>query len=147
MSGLARLLARHVEPGVYHWSSAQSEPNVRHAVEHAGWRCVVLDTWAVEDKGGVLPACQQAFGLPESLGHGFDALGDALTDVRPVGDETGVLVLWLGWSPFARTDRVAFDVAVDVFAARVDGDRDGGFAVLLQGPGPTDLEVPELDPH
>ena len=30
---------------------------------------------------------------------------------------------------------------------RVDFERGGPFAVLLQGPGPTDTDLPELDPH
>jgi RNAse (barnase) inhibitor barstar len=147
MSGLARLLAHHVPPGVYRWTSTQTAADVRHTVEHAHWRCFVIDTWAVEDKAGFLDACAESFDFPEWFGRNFDALADCLTDVRPGGDENGVLVVWQGWAPLARADRTAFDVAVDVFGSRVDFERGGAFAVILQGVGPDDVEVPELDPH
>jgi hypothetical protein len=38
-------------------------------------------------------------------------------------------------------------VALSVFSDRVDFERGGPFAVLLRGPGPTDTDLPELDPH
>lgn len=146
MSGLARLLAGHTEPGVYHWSSATDVPTVQHAVEHAGWRFFALDTWKVEDKAGFLDTCERAFGFPDWVGHNFDALADALSDVR-APDGAGVVVLWDGWAPLARADRRVFDVALSVFGDRVDFERGGAFAVLLQGPGPSDADVTELDPH
>jgi len=146
MSGLARLLAGHSAPGVYHWTSAADDDTVQHAVERAQWRFVLLDTWKVEDKSGFLDTCEQAFGFPDWVGHNFDALADALSDVRDPDGE-GVLVLWDGWAPLARADRRVFDVAVSVFNDRVDFERGGRFAVLLHGPGPADTDVPELDPH
>ena len=146
MSGLARLLAGHTPPGVYHWKSAADQRDVAHAVEHAGWRFIALDTWGVEDKAGCLEACRECFDFPDWVGRNFDALADALSDVR--GDEgAGVLTLWEGWSPLARAERRVFDVALSVFAGRVDFERGGPFAVLLRGPGPDDVELPELDPH
>lgn len=146
MSGLARLLAGHTEPGVYHWTSATGAPTIQHAAEHAGWRFVALDTWKVEDKSGFLDTCEQVFGFPDWVGHNFDALSDALSDVRGP-DGAGVIVLWDGWAPLARASRRVFDVALSVFADRVDFQRGGPFAVLLHGPGPTDTDLPELDPH
>lgn len=143
MSGLARLLAGHTPPGVYHWTSAQGPAGVQHAVEHAGWRFIGLDTWKVADKAGFLEACQQSFGFPERLGRNFDTLADALSDVR-VPDLSGVVVLWDGWAPLARADANVFKVALDVFASRVDFERGGPFAVLLHGVGP-ETNVPELD--
>ena len=88
----------------------------------------------------------------EGADHSFHVLkssgrtdADALNEIQP-GEAAGVVVLWDGWAPFARADRHAFDVAVDVFDARVDPERVGTFAVLLKGPGPqTDLV--ELDLH
>ena len=56
MSGLARLLAGHTPPGVYHWTSAADVATVQHAAERAGWRFVLLDTWKVEDKSGARSA-------------------------------------------------------------------------------------------
>jgi hypothetical protein len=136
MSGLAKLLAGRVDPGVYHWTSAADVGDVRHAVDHAHWHLVLLDTWGSDDKAGFMAACHDAFALPDWFGRNFDALADALADVRAPDDEVGVIVLWDGWGPLARAERRAFDVAVDVFSARVDDERAGPFAVLLRGPGP-----------
>lgn len=145
MSGLARLLARHTPPGVYHWASPADAGAVEHAVAAAGWRFLCLDTWKVESKDDFLHACRAALGVESLEEHSFDGLADALNDVQ-AGDTSGVLVLWDGWAPFARADRHAFDVAVDVFDARVDSERLGTFAVVVQGPGPQS-DLPELDPH
>jgi hypothetical protein len=150
MSGLAKVLAGRTPPGVYHWTSAAAGEDVRHAVELAQWSFVLLDTWTVEDKAQFLRVCHESFGLPDRFGLNFDALADALGDVRGdrgVQDSEGVLVLWDGWGPFARADRHAFDIAVDVFASRVDLERAGPFVVLLRGPGPDDTDVVELDPR
>jgi hypothetical protein len=145
MSGLARLLAGHTDPGVYHWASAADAEVVQHAVERAGWRYLWLDTWQVEDKAGFLTACTAAFGIDNLVDHSFDGLADALNEIEP-GESAGVVVFWDGWAPFARADPHAFDVAVDVFDARVDTERRGAFAVLLKGSGP-ETDLPELDPH
>jgi hypothetical protein len=164
MSGLARLLAGRAAPGVYHWTSAASVDDIRHAVERAHWQFVLLDTWTVEEKAGFMAACQSAFDLPASFAGNFDALADALSDLRPAssvsgdepqptqgraedGDCEGLLVVWDGWGPLARAERRVFDVAVDVFSARVDDERAAPFTVLLRGPGPADTELVELDPH
>lgn len=146
MSGLARLLAGHTQAGVYHWTTAETASVVEHAVQFAGWRFIALDTWKVEDKDGFLDSCKAAFDFPDWVGHNFDGLGDALSDIRG-SDGAGVVVLWDGWSPLARADRRVFDVALSVFADRVDFERGGPFAVLLKGTGPTDTDLPELDPH
>lgn len=145
MSGLARLLAGHTGPGVYHWSTAADPDVVRHAAELADWRYLGLDTWQVEDKAAFLHACTAAFRIEDLEEHSFDGLGDALNDLRP-GEAAGILVLWDGWGPLARADRHAFDVALDVFDARVDTERAGRFAVLLKGSGPA-TDLPELDPR
>lgn len=145
MSGLARLVAGHTSPGVYHWTSASEPDQVAHAVERAGWRFIGLDTWQVEGKDEFLHACAGAFGLAALEEHSFDGLGDALNDVS-AGESAGIVVLWTGWAPFARADRHAFDVALDVLDARVDAERVGPFAVLLCGPGP-ETDLLELDPH
>ena len=142
MSGLARLLAGHADPGIYHWTSPTDAGAVSHTVAAAGWCFVGLDTWKVQDKDEFLHACRSAFDVAAFEEHSFDGLADALGDVQP-GDTAGVLVLWDGWAPFARADRHAFDVAVDVLAARVETERLGTFAVVLHGPGP-ETDVPEL---
>ncbi len=146
MSGLAGLLAGHREPGVYHWNSAVSVDDVRHTVESAGWRFVGLDTWAVSDKAEFLGACKRSFEFPEWVGSNFDALADALTDVRAEG-EAGVVVLWRGWSRLACEHPRTFAVALNVFAGRVEFRPGGPFAVLLQSREQSDLGLPELDAH
>jgi barstar (barnase inhibitor) len=143
VSGLARLLAGTTTPGVYRWSPAYDASMIQHTVERAGWRYIGLDTWRVEDKAEFLQACKDAFEIGDLAEHDFDGLCDALNDIQP-GDAEGVVVLWDGWAPFARADPLAFEVAVDVFDARVDAERAGTFAVLLKGPGPQ-TDVPELD--
>ena len=143
MSGLAGLLAGRRAPGVYRWHSHARVGDIRHAVEHAGWRFVHLDTVAVEDKAGLLSAAQQAYGFPGWVGRNFDAFADALTDVR---HERGTVTLWEGWSPYARAHPRQFAVAVDALAERSRRDRGGAFAVLLRGDGP-DVGIPDLDPH
>jgi RNAse (barnase) inhibitor barstar len=147
MSGLARLLAGRVDPGVYHWTSAAGIADIRHAVDHANWRFILLDTWGSDDKAGFMQAAHEAFELPEWFGRNFDALGDALSDVEPGEEQHGIVVVWDGWGPLARAQRRVFDVAVDVFSARVEYERAGPFAVLLRGPGPDDTALVELDPH
>ncbi len=143
MSGLAGVLAGRRPPGVYRWSSHARTADIEHAVEHAGWRFVRLDTVRVEDKSGFLAEAQAAFGFPDWFGRNLDALADALTDVR---HEHGTLTLWEGWSPFARTHPQQFAAVLDVLAQRCGRGRGGAFVVLLRGDGPH-IGVRDLDPH
>ncbi len=149
MSGLAELLAGQRQPGVYSWSSTASTDVVRQAVDSAGWRFIDLDTWAVSDKAEFLAACKRSFGFPDWVGSNFDALADALTDVRTdeKAGERGVVVLWQGWSRLAREHPRTFAVALNVFAGRVEFRPGGPFAVLLQSREQSDLGLPDLDAH
>lgn len=142
MSGLAALLAGHNPPDLYQWHSAAHVPDVEHAVEHAGWSFVHLDGWTIEDKHTFLKAAAAALGVADDLGESFDALADCLADVDP-GDRNGVVLLWDGWSPLARHDEQAFQVALSVLGGRANADRGCPFAVLLRGDGPP-LDLPEL---
>lgn len=144
MSGLAPLLARHRRPGVYHWTSAASSADVRQTVELAGWRFVGLDTWQVSSKAELLETCKRSFEFPDWVGSNFDALADALTDVRAPGG-SGVVVLWQGWSPLAREHPRVFATTLGVFTSRVEFSVGGDFAVLLQSRNAADLDLPELD--
>lgn len=141
MSGLAALLAGHNAPDLYQWHSAAHVPDVEHAVEHAGWKFTYLDGWTIEDKQSFLKACGAAFDA-EDLGENFDALSDCLGDVTADGRE-GVILLWDGWSPFARHDEQAFGVALSVLGGRTHADRGCKFAAILRGEGPP-LSLPEL---
>ncbi|MGA9748672.1 MAG: barstar family protein [Nocardioides sp.] len=142
MSGLAALLAGHNEPDLYQWHSAAHVPDIEHAVDHAGWKFVYLDGWTIEDKQSFLKATGAAFSLEDDLGENFDALSDALADVSP-GSHDGVILLWDGWSPFARHDEQAFGVALSVLGGRANADRGCKFAAILRGDGPA-LDLPEL---
>jgi Barstar (barnase inhibitor) len=143
MSGLAGVLAGRRPAGVYRWESHARTADVAHAVEHAGWAFVYLDTVRAEDGIGFLQEVHTAFALPDSFGYTFAALGDALADVR---HEHGTVTLWEGWSPFARGAWAQFTAAVDVLARRCDSADGGAFVVLLRGDGPA-LGLPLLDPH
>jgi len=142
MSGLAALLAGHNRPDLYQWHSAAGVADVQHAVEHAHWTFVYLDGWTIEDKGSFLKATAAAFDFPDHFGENFDALSDCLSDVD-AGDGEGVVLLWDGWSPFARQDQQAFHVALSVLGGRANAERGCRFAVLLRGEGPA-IDVPEL---
>ncbi len=47
-----------------------------------------------------------------------------------------MILLWDGWSPFARHDEQAFDVALWVLGGRANADRGCKFAAILRGEGP-----------
>lgn len=142
MSGLAALLAGHNPPDLYQWHSAAHVPDVEHAVEHAGWEFVYLDGWTIEDKTSFLKSVAAAFQLPDEQAANFDALSDCLGDVE-ARDANGVVLLWDGWSPFARHDDQAFKVALSVLGGRANADRGCKFAAILRGDGPP-LDLPEL---
>ena len=144
MSGLAALVAGRHEPGLYRWHGAFEVPDVRHTVEHAGWRFAHVDGWHAATKAEFLTAVGEAFGFPDHYGHNFDAMADCLADVV-AGDSEGWVFLWDGWGPLAREDERAFSVALSVLGGRVNADKGGPFTVLLRGEGPDVAGVPSLD--
>ncbi|AKU18799.1 hypothetical protein VV02_10055 [Luteipulveratus mongoliensis] len=92
-----------------------------------GWRTVHLDTGDVSDKAGLMDRVQRAFQLPDWFGRNWDALADALSDVR---SEPGVLVAWTGRAGLDDTTRRTTE---EILTERAD-DREGAFvAVLLEG--------------
>jgi hypothetical protein len=142
MSGLAALLAGRRPADVYQWHGAASAADVRHAVEHAGWRFAHLDGWGLEETPAVLAAAMRAIDAKDDREPSFDVLSDALDDVDAPGRE-GVVLLWDGWSPWARQEEQAFRVALSVLGGRTNAERGCPFAVLLRGEGPH-IDVPEL---
>ncbi len=144
MSGLAGLLAHHVEPGIYRWHGHFPVEDVRHTVEHAGWRFAAGRRLAPHDQGGVpRGGRRRRSDFPDYYGQNFDALADCLGDVT-AGDSEGWVLLWDGWGPLAREDHRAFSVALSVLGGRVNADKGGRFAVLLRGDGPDVAGVPSL---
>lgn len=144
MSGLSRLLAGDVVAGVYAWTSSVAAAEACSAAGKAGWRFVDLDTWGVDGKRDFLLQCKRSFDLPDWVGGNFDALADALSDVR-AGPFRGVLVVWRGWEPLAQFHPRVFSMALSVFAGRVAFSAGGRFAVLLQSTEPVDLDLPRLE--
>ena len=111
MSGLAALLAGRVPPGVHTWHSGFEVADVRHTVEHAGWRFAHVDGLQAQTKPEFLRAAGRRWTFPDWYGQNFDALADCLGDVS--GGE-GTVLLWDGWGPLARSDPQAFSVALSV---------------------------------
>ena len=144
MSGLAALLAGRVPPGVHTWHSGFEVADVRHTVEHAGWRFAHVDGLQAQTKAEFLRAVGESLDFPAWYGQNFDALADCLGDII-AGDSEGWVLLWDGWGPLAREDHRAFSVALSVLGGRVNADKGGRFAVLLRGDGPDVAGVPSLD--
>ncbi len=134
MSSLAAVLAGRTPSGVYLWHAAYDVADVRHTVEHVGWRFAYVDGWVFQAKAEFLAAVGEALALPAYYGRNLDALEECLADL-----DGPTVLLWDGWSTLARGDERAFRSTVDIFAARSDG-----LTVLLRGEGP-ELDVPSLD--
>lgn len=143
MSRLVDLLAGRVEPGVFAWSGDRTEPDLEAAVEGPGWLFVLLDTSSAGNKRAFLAECRQTFGFPDWVGGNFDALADALSDVRAAAPG-GVLVMWRGWRRLAQEHPHAFSMALSVFAGRAAFRVGGRFAVLLEASDTDDLALPRL---
>ena len=149
MSGLAGLLVGIVEgeaqPGVYRWHAAFDVADVRRTVEHAGVTFAHVDGWLSGTKAEVLEAIGRALDFPAHYGQNFDALADCLHDVGEEGAGQGIVMLWDGWSTLARADARAFDVALEILAARAAEDGRAPFSVLLRGDGPDLPGIASLD--
>ncbi len=143
MSGLAALLAGHNPPGAYQWHSGAKVEDVRHAVEHAGWRFAHLDGWTVEERQSFAKALGAALGVDDS--GDLDSVSTALGSVGSEGGANGVhgtVLLWDGYAPLARHDQETFDQALRLLSERAQQDA-APFAVILRGEGPA-LDLEEL---
>jgi Barstar (barnase inhibitor) len=141
VSGLAALLARRKPSGVYHWSSPMRTRDIQHVAEHAGWRCVVLDTVGVDEEAGFHQAVATALERPEGYGGTLQALAELLRSL-PDQTQAPTLVLWEGWAGLAEGDAKAARGVLGAFAGRCR--EEPALAVVLHGPGP-DLDLVELD--
>ncbi|MBD8869194.1 barstar family protein [Nocardioides donggukensis] len=139
MSGLASVLAGRHAPGVYRWHGNFDAADVRHAVEHAGWAYGHLDGWEIEHKAEFLAAVGEALSFPDYYGQNLDALADCLADLP------ATVLLWDGWSAFARAEPVTFHAGLDVLAQRARDEPSTPFVVLLRGEGPDLPAVPLLE--
>jgi len=81
MSGLATVLAGRATPGIYRWHGAFEPPEVRHTVEHAGWRFAHVDGWHGDTKQEFLASVGEALSFPDYYGQSFGAVTD-----QPGGD-------------------------------------------------------------
>lgn len=138
MSGLAALLAGHNPPGAYQWHSGSKVDDVRHAVEHAGWRFAHLDGWTVEEREPFAKALGAALDLEDS--GDLEAVARGLGSVD-AGDGPGTVLLWDGYGPLARNDQASFAEGLRMLADR--SAQEPPFAVILRGEGP-ELDLEEL---
>jgi Barstar (barnase inhibitor) len=150
MSGLAALLAGKIEPGVHRWHAMFEADDVRRTVEHAGWRFAHYSGWIHAEGAEVRKGLTSALALPDDCGRDLDALAGCLDDVVAEGSQ-GTLLLWDGWTPFARADGDGFKATLGVLRARVEAQNGGPFEVLLRGDGekggPFATELPDNGPE
>ncbi len=139
MSGLAGLLAGHLEPGVYTWHAAFDPPEVQRAVEHAGAQFAYVDGWAHQTKAEFLAAVAGALDFPDWFGHNLDAFADCLDGLNM----SPVVVLWDGWGTLARSEPETFALVVEILAGRARSVTPP-FSALLRGAGP-ETEITSLD--
>ena len=111
MSGLdgwfGRTVGPPLSPGSIAWHGHFPVEDVRHTVEHAGWRFAAGRRLARRHQGRVPRAVGEALAFPDHYGQNFDALADCLGDIT-AGDSEGWVLLWDGWGPLAREDQRAF---------------------------------------
>ncbi len=134
MSGLAGILAKHHDPGLYRWHAAFPPREVEHAVEHAGWRFGYVDGWHHQTRTEFLDAVGEALAFPDHYGKDLDALNDCLRDLPG-----STVLLWDGWCTLAREDEVTFDAVRAILVGHA-----ATLTTLLRGDGP-DVDVPSLD--
>ncbi|WP_340538668.1 barstar family protein [Nocardioides sp. GXZ039] len=123
MSGLAEVLSGRAPQGAYHWVSNWSPDEIRHTVEHAGWRFAHLEGARIESVPDLHEALSQALDLPEYYGRNLDALAECLAELPEKQ-----LLLWDTWSVLARAEPRVFSIAVDLLGESL--------TLLLRGPGP-----------
>jgi hypothetical protein len=131
--------------GVFRWTGhPAAEAAAEQAAEEAGWRYLLLDSGAAQDKAAFMGVCAQAFDLPAWFGANWDALDECLRALD-LEEPAGLLVVWQGWAGLADGDADAFDNALEVLrdACVAWHDDEVPSAVLLTGDGP-ETDLPEL---
>lgn len=80
----------------------------------AGWRIVRVEMTRPTDKAAFLDICHDAFELPDSFEHNWDAFADVVDDLQ---DDPGTLVVFDGLHHLDDKDR---DVVQQILTERVD---------------------------
>ncbi|KNX37851.1 barstar family protein [Luteipulveratus halotolerans] len=106
------------------YDGAAPAEQVLDLARREGWTALHLDTTAAPDKVALLEAVQRDLALPDWFGRNWDALADALSDLRA---EPGVLVAWTGSDD---VDPAVRRTAVEILQERAD-EGEGGFVVVL----------------
>lgn len=132
MSGLAAVLNGDAPAGVYRWRLHFDVADVRHTVEHAGWRFGYIDGVRVETPAELHTAIDDALVFPPYYGRNLDALAECLADC-----DGAQVLLWDSWGVLARAEPAFFGTVVELLAGCE-------ITTLLRGPGP-DFDVPLLD--
>ena len=141
MSGLAGLLAHHVEPGIYRWHGALRR---RGRAAHGRARRLALRRGrrlARPDQGGV-PGGGRRGARASRRTRAELRRARRLPGRRHRGRQRGLGAALGRLGPLAREDERAFSVALSVLGGRVNADKGGRFAVLLRGDGPDIEGVP-----
>ncbi len=98
--------------GLVRWEAP--EESVVAAAQEAGRTCVVVDSSSDPTKTGLLKAAKRALRLPSYMGSNWDAFEECLGDVDP---GAGLVVLWDGWTPMARSNPDAFATATAIWSS------------------------------
>lgn len=137
MSDLDRLLSGDLATGVHRWRPTTPPVELAERVAAAGWRPARVE--GGRSKADVLAAVGEALALPETYGHNFDALADLLDDLA-----APTVLLWQGWGLLAEADPRTFATLVTIFGERGGDPVRPAFELLLVGPGPDGVGLPEL---
>ena len=113
-SGLLAEAAGRAGAGRAPTAGSRNRPvdDVRHTVEHAGWRFGHLEGAGIETRAELHDAVAEALVLPDWYGRNLDALADVLRDV-----DGRQLLLWDTWSVLARAEPAFFAEVVDCSVA------------------------------
>jgi hypothetical protein len=103
------------EPGVYLVPEREVDPLARAAAAR-GIRCVRLDLLDCATKAGFLDRISGALGLPARVGRNWDALADAMGELR-AACTPGLLLLVLNGARMQRDCGSEFQTAMDVLGA------------------------------
>lgn len=106
------LLLQHADAGVYFLPQADID-ELREAAAVNQFPCIGIDLHDVADKGGLLAAFAGALHFPPHFGGNWDALADALGELR-TGDTRGLVLLLANSGRLRRHSTDTFKMAMEV---------------------------------